>query len=376
MIKSISISNFKSLKNCNLDFSDLNIISGISGSGKSSLAQAVFLIKSIQNYSDFSTISLNNEYQNLGNNNDVLYESAEKEEINININFESFNFESKLVIEDPNLDYSKFYSNIDKDFEKFKNNLSKLRILKADRSGPVLVQEKNDFYVKRGRNIGLKGEYLYSFLEEYGGHKVENVDNRIHLNAKSDNLIELANCWLSEISPDIMIETQALDGTDFVSLRYGFKHKFGRSNLYRSTNVGFGISYVLPVIILLLVSQPGDVIFLDTPEAHLHPKGQVKLGELLAKTAADGVQLIVETHSDHIINGIRKSVVLNYIEPKNIKFYYFSVSQDRSDLVYSTLIEEPKIDKEGKFDKWPDGFFDEWGKTLDHLLLHRTKDGL
>ena len=85
MIKSISISNFKSLKNCNLDFSDLNIISGINGSGKSSLAQAVFLIKSIQNYSDFSTISLNNEYQNLGNNNDVLYESAEKEEININI---------------------------------------------------------------------------------------------------------------------------------------------------------------------------------------------------------------------------------------------------------------------------------------------------
>lgn len=372
MIRSLYIENFKSLKTCSLDFSKLNIISGINGSGKSSLTQAIFLIKSIEDYTDISNVSLNSKYQNLGNCRDVLYESAEKDEIAIDINFYDLEFKSKLIIHDLELDYVEFRSNSNNSID-LRKNLSKLSILKADRSGPMLVQEKNDFYVKNGGSIGLRGEFLYSFIEEYGNNRLEDVDNRIHLNATSDNLIELANCWLSEISPDIFIQTQKLEGTDFVSLRYGFKHKFGKSNLYRSTNVGFGLSYVLPVIISLLTAKPGDIIFIDTPEAHLHPRGQVKLGELLAKTSADGVQLIIETHSDHIINGIRKSVVLNYIEPTDTKFYYFSVSQDRSDLMYSTLIEEPKIDNNGKFNHWPDGFFDEWGKTLDHLLLHRNQ---
>lgn len=86
MLENIKISNFKSLKSCDLNFKNLNVLSGINGSGKSSLTQAIFLIKSLEHYSDFSSISLNNEYQNLGNIKDALFEGADEDKISINLN--------------------------------------------------------------------------------------------------------------------------------------------------------------------------------------------------------------------------------------------------------------------------------------------------
>ncbi|MDA0695983.1 MAG: DUF3696 domain-containing protein [Proteobacteria bacterium] len=375
MIEKISVSNFKSLKNCEINLKLLSVFSGINGSGKSSLTQAVFLIKSLENYSYFKSISLNNEFQNLGNVKDVLFEGAEDDKICINLKFDKMDFKSELLVDNYELDYTKLKTNIGNKKNTLKECLSKLSLLKADRLGPVIVQEKNDLIVKNKKSIGLKGEYIYSFLEIFGNDKIDSADYRVHLLATSNQLIELVRCWMGEICPEISMHTSSLEGTDFVSLRYSFKkNNYGKSNLYRATNVGFGISYVLPVVVLLIMAQPGETIFIDTPEAHLHPRGQVKLGELISKTASDGVQVVVETHSDHIINGIRKSVILGNLEPNNTAFFYFSIDKNNDDLVFSTKVEEPKLNFNGKFDYWPDGFFDEWGKTLEQLLLAKTKD--
>lgn len=375
MLENIKISNFKSLKSCDLNFKNLNVLSGINGSGKSSLTQAIFLIKSLEHYSDFSSISLNNEYQNLGNIKDALFEGADEDKISINLKFKDLDFKADLIIGNDEQDFTKLKTNLGNKKARLRESLSKLSLLKADRTGPVLVQDKNDLIVKNKKSIGLKGEYTFSFLENFGDERIESADYRVHLHANSNQLIELVRCWMGEICPEILIHTSSLEGTDFVSLRYSFrKNNFGKSNLYRATNVGFGISYVLPVIVTLIMARPGETIFLDTPEAHLHPRGQVKLGELISKTASDGVQVIVETHSDHIINGIRKSVILEDISPEDTCFYYFSIDKNNDDLVFSTKVEEPKLNKNGKFDYWPDGFFDEWGKTLEDLLLARSKD--
>lgn len=377
MIENVKISNFKSLKNCDLVFKKLTVLSGINGSGKSSLTQAIFLIKSLESYTDFKRISLNNEYQNLGSVKDVLFESAEEDKITINIKFDSLDFKADLIIGNDELDFTELKTELKtkKAQLQLKDSLSKLNLLKADRIGPVLVQEKNDLVVKNKKSIGLRGEYIFSFLENFSDEKIESADNRVHLLATSNLLLELVRCWMGEICPEISMHTSSLGGTDFVSLRYSFKkNNFGKSNLYRATNVGFGISYVLPVIVSLIMARPGETVFLDTPEAHLHPRGQVKLGELISKTAADGVQVVVETHSDHIINGIRKSVILEDISPDETCFYYFSIDKNNEDLVFSTKVEEPKLSKNGKFDYWPDGFFDEWGKTLENLLMARIID--
>lgn len=77
------------------------------------------------------------------------------------------------------------------------------------------------------------------------------------------------------------------------------------ADYFTAQNVGFGISYVLPIVLALVKAKKGELIILENPEAHLHPRGQRKMGELIARAAQGGVQVIVETHSDHILNGIR-----------------------------------------------------------------------
>ena len=126
-------------------------------------------------------------------------------------------------------------------------------------------------------------------------------------------------------------------------------------------------------LLLCLKAQPGDLIIIDTPEAHLHPRGQSKIGELLSKTAADGVQVIVETHSDHIINGIRLSVLDSVIPPEKTNFVFFKLVQGENDLTYSTEISRPNLNNLGQFDFWPDGFFDQWNISVKQLLTKQFK---
>ena len=103
---------------------------------------------------------------------------------------------------------------------------------------------------------------------------------------------------------------------------------------------------------------------LENPEAHLHPRGQLKLGILLALCAQDGVQIFVETHSDHLLNGIRLATKKNLIDVNNVEVFYFERSYETG----VTHIIHPKLQQNGRFLKWPEGFFDEWEKALDELL--------
>jgi predicted ATPase len=148
---------------------------------------------------------------------------------------------------------------------------------------------------------------------------------------------------------------------DIVSLQYFY----GLSKRYRSTNVGFGITYTLPILIALLSATPDTLILLENPEAHLHPKGQSKMGELLALAASGGVQIIVETHSDHILNGIRLAVRRG-VKPEDIQLHYFDRYLQKGQAI--TKIISPRIYQDGGIDKWPDGFFDQAEKDLMELL--------
>ena len=88
------------------------------------------------------------------------------------------------------------------------------------------------------------------------------------------------------------------------------------------------------------------------------------MGGLIAKCAADGVQLIVETHSDHVLNGIRMAVKKKDIEPSNVQICNFK----RNPITGDSYIEAPEILENGELTAWPEGFFDEWEKSLEALL--------
>ena len=102
--------------------------------------------------------------------------------------------------------------------------------------------------------------------------------------------------WLSEISPGFSISTLSDSTSQTINLSFVKE----RQN-FKSINVGFGLSYIAPVLTTLLMAKEGDLVIIESPEAHLHPKGQRKMGELLSEISSKGVQIITETHSDHIV---------------------------------------------------------------------------
>ena len=112
--------------------------------------------------------------------------------------------------------------------------------------------------------------------------------------------------------------------------------------------------------------MPGTLLIVENPEAHLHPKGQSMMGHLLALAASCGVQVLIETHSDHVLNGIRLAVHGGKIKPEEICFHFFQRIEKDSQALAQVV--SPKIDRNGRIDRWPDGFFDEWDKSLDALL--------
>ena len=113
--------------------------------------------------------------------------------------------------------------------------------------------------------------------------------------------------WEQKISPDVTINVEQRKDSSTYAISYGFNGEDSQTKPVmdlRAENIGYGISYTLPVIVALLSAQPGALVILENPEAHLHPGGQAALAKLIAKVASEGIQVIVETHSDHIINGI------------------------------------------------------------------------
>ena len=233
--------------------------------------------------------------------------------------------------------------------------------LQAERICPKPYFEMSDFQVRQHRQLGSKGEYTAHFLYLYQDDEIPN-DKLKHLSSNSLTLRDQVEAWMGEISPGTRIKVNSNSGMDLMNLQFSY----GLSNDYRSTNIGFGVTYTLPIIVAVLASKPGTLILLENPEAHLHPQGQAKIGEILALAASCGVQIIVETHSDHVLNGIRLAVHDGKIEPEDVQLHYFK-RQEKERIMVSEVI-SPKIDKNGRIDQWPDGFFDEWDKSLDALL--------
>jgi|GEM_PF-846429 len=130
----------------------------------------------------------------------------------------------------------------------------------------------------------------------------------------------------------------------------------------RPVNTGFGISNVLPIILAALCTPAGGLIIVENPEVHLHPAAQSDLAKFLGQASLCGVQVIIETHSDHIINGIRLFAKENKLENEHIIINSIrSVDGNR-------LITKIEVDENGSFTDIDEGFFDQAEKDLMRLF--------
>ena len=370
MIDTVRIRNFKCFASQEIPFGPLTLLTGVNSSGKSTTIQSLLLLR--QSWlAGFDSVVLNGDLVTLGNSSDVLSEDAEEDSneedsigIGVSGNGQLLEFEFSLpknkdvfeIRKAPKADAQDHFGLFGACFQ----------YLRAERLGPRTSFSISSDHVVRHRELGASGEYTAHYLDVHGAETVVH-SNLVRSEASSKSLLAQSEAWLADISPGVQLSVTPHKDMDLVSLSVSFAVAGQvRSDPYRPTNVGFGLTYVLPVIVALLSARSGDLVIVENPEAHLHPKGQGRIGRMLALAAEAGVQVVVETHSDHILNGIRIAAKLGEIGAEKVRINFFAreIEGDRS----CVKIVSPVLDGTGRVDKWPRGFFDEWENSLDSLL--------
>lgn len=375
MINRLSLVNFKAFRRLGLPLGKLTLLSGVNATGKSTVMQALALLR--QSYDagmlgpDGGELLLNGDLVELGVGQDVLHEDYATEPghtlppIAIGLRHDGVQSEWSVRYNRAShreADVLPLVSTPapDTGMGLFADGFQYLR---ADRIVPSVHYPKSYAAVVGRGFLGSRGEHTVNYLRARGDDRVESPSLR-HKAAKSASLLDQTDAWFQDICPGVNLQAVDLKGTDLVRLSYGFFGTTGlRSSIrYRPTNVGFGLTYVLPVVVACLSSRPGRLILLENPEAHLHPRGQTAITRLACQAAASGAQLLIESHSDHVLNAVRLAVKDAVLAPNDVVLQYFGRDGD------AIQVSSPSVGRDGMLSEWPVGFFDEWDSAIDRLL--------
>ncbi|GAA3749425.1 putative ATPase [Spinactinospora alkalitolerans] len=377
MLDRIQLTNFKAFRQAEIPLRPLTLLTGLNSSGKSTVMQSLALIKQSSLAAMLGPgggLLLNGSLIELGAGRDVLHadwvedDEIDGEYIRVGVDVDGVPYRWTLAYEATTDKLDMLSADISGAAEHslLSAQPGGFQYLRADRVSPAAIYERSHEVAIRQGFLGAHGEHTVNYLRHHQDD-TDVTEPLQHPAARSATLLSQAEAWLGEISPGVNLEAVGIDGTDHVRLSYGFGGTAGlsSSNRRRPTNVGFGLTYTLPIVVACLSARPGTLLLLENPEAHLHPRGQTQIAFLLARAVAAGAQVIVETHSDHILNGVRLAVKeqTHPISADDVQLHYFRQTQPGGVEILS-----PVIASDGMLSDWPEGFFDEWDTTLDRLL--------
>ncbi len=148
--------------------------------------------------------------------------------------------------------------------------------------------------------------------------------------------------------------------------------KIRKKDLVNIADVGFGVSQVLPIVVALIAAEPGQLVYIEQPELHLHPRAQVQMAHLLAAAARRGVRVIAETHSSLILLTVQTLVAEGAISPEEVSLNWFE-----RDAKGATQITRAEVDENGAYGPWPEDFGDveltAQGAYLDAVARRHAK---
>jgi len=365
MINQLHIQNFKSHSSTLLPLKPLTILTGLNGSGKSSVIQSLLLLR--QSYKKQrlnEALILNDSLCSIGTGKDAVYQSSEDDFLRFEIKTEVSSYAWKYSTDDDK-DFLPVLENTETaNLEKLSLFGNNFQYLSAGRL-PGFRYSRSDLDVENERQISLKngyGELVAQYLHYW---KNETVDPSLKNSSSDyDDLLHQVTAWEREISPNVNV-IPVTTGESF-TIHYSFNRaagNLGTTNEFKSENAAFGLTYALPVITAILSAKKGALLLIENPEAHLHPRGQSKLSELIALAAQNGIQVIVETHSDHIFNGIRKAAAANIIEREKTGIYFFELDEKNTSTVTAIQLSD-----KGRVLNYKKGLFDQFDDDLDVLL--------
>lgn len=369
MITKLKINNFKCFaEEKEILFSKFNVLYGKNGRGKSTIIQSLLLLaQNIKKRDTLASLSLKGNIIDLGSYFDVSNRYIADELIRFSISTDidedlrlSFGKSNVgptlLLLEDLWCGERQLVASVGTEGEDSKNTKNseamsgikaldffrQLRYVSANRRGPTNYEERQDDFLRN--DIGVNGERLINAFFKQDGEFKENFQEALSF------ILSGATIKVKD-NTDSNIEL-FLDSADETS---GFK----------PSNVGFGYSFILPVIFQFLVAEFGSTVIVENPEAHLYPGAQSRLVEwMIWMSNKNNLQVILETHSDHIINGLRIAVKKENLNRKDVSIQFL----DRSKIEKSPEIQIIRLDQNGTLSHNPIDFMDEWTRQMLDLL--------
>lgn len=376
MINKLKLHNFKSYKDQEFNFGKLTVFCGNNSVGKSTAIQSISI--PFQSKFDWS-VALNGDLTELGSLEDIHHNNATDDELCIELHIDDFTTSwGYRQLDEQEQKFPKHLNTLQRhdtgDNERLRFLLDNFQCLQAERYGPKSNYElaKGDLF--HSNWLGPKGEFTSELISHAIANSRLNIgqiadkeealsDHRSHDSSESPLLYRQIEAWMREISPGISVTSKV------------FKEASAAINVFSQNdvksikphNVGFGVSYALSIVTALLHTQKDGLVLIENPEAHLHPRGQSYLGRLIQKTAEAGVQVIIETHSDHLLNGIRVAARLSETYKNGLaKVFFISAGEKQSE------VEEISIGTKGELSSWPGGFFDQ--QAMDVRTLMKGKE--
>lgn len=370
MIKEISLKNFKTFDDEIFNIAPLTLIMGINGMGKSSILQSLLLLK--QNYANESfnreqkIARLEGDFVSLEDSQSLCYTWANERKVEIGLTLDNsiqkWTFEAE---EDDQVDLPCEYKGEESKAKKVFGE--GFVFLSADRLLPkkeYAINSTRTYNTKLGVNGELTPGYLYKALntnEEIAISEMADPENK----GIDKQLVNNVNAWMSWIMNMPMSATTEQIDSQNVRMLYSIGGVEGEN--YSPLQVGFGLTYTLPIVTALLTATSGDIILMENPEAHLHPSAQVRLGQMIAKAVSLGVQVIAETHSDHIINGVRLARKENVLKNDNdVNLIFVQRKECNGKLI--SYVNDVQLNNVGKFSEPLPPMFNTWKDTLVKLL--------
>lgn len=369
MIRKIMIQNFKCFsKQTLIEMSNLTANVGMNSVGKSSLIQALLIVRQI--YDTLNEHKVSAEGLNIDLNGKYALQLGDDEQIMsshdtnvISIQVEDIRFDLEKNEKDKGRPFVKFYDNLDKyaDYNSVFN--PDFCYLNAERLGPRNYQKMGNM---GDEFCGYHGEFTFDVINK-NPMKTISSKRKFRLDEKKqiDRLEKQVEYWLSYIVPGVEVNFSSEQTMRLTQMQVS--QPFFDTGFQSPNNFGFGISYILPIIVMGLLIGEGAMLIVENPEAHLHPSGQSRIGYFLSQIASDNVQVIIETHSEHVINGIRIHALKNGIKPSEICINYFLNNKENH------IVNRIQLNERMDIKSWPDGFFDQEEKDLRELRQLRSK---
>jgi predicted ATPase len=375
VISRIELELFKCFKLLKLPLEPLTLLSGTNATGKSTVLQAMVLLhQTIFDHEWSIRLQLNGTEIQLGTVNDVVDKVHGRREFSIGIIDEDCSVKWDFTYGDDKQSMSAAVGSVAVNGNDVQNpeklrflfpeplgaaeslaeRLRRLTYLTAERVGPREGYQLQD--PSATQVVGPRGENAVGLLYQ---QRDEPVLPSLVLESATPTMLKQVEARMKTFFPGTSLVVQKVPQTNIVTL--GLRNS-DATDFHRPINVGFGLTQVLPIIVTALAAKEGDLLLIENPEVHLHPAGQALMGQFLTEVAAAGVQVLAESHSDHVLNGIRRAVKGGKLAAEKVALHFFRSRDEKGE-----QFESPTLDLSGNIDRWPEGFFDQFDIDMNHF---------